>query len=161
MDKYTVKVSGVFVKDIEIESYSQESAERDVELKNRFGELDLGFKIVGYLRIGEMADGLTFLHPEYQKHIMKTLENKGDNEKLHFRYEPSDCLRVVTKNEIIRVAREAMPAYFCNSMMDVRIADDGYTIEPVFTRIVQAAWDAALSEFYKDKQEWCDKYGCE
>ena len=36
-----------------------------------------------------------------------------------------------------------------------------YSYEPVFDTDTQAMWDKELSDFYKAKQEWCDKYGCD
>lgn len=36
-----------------------------------------------------------------------------------------------------------------------------YSYEPVFDTDTQAIWDEKLDAFYKAKQEWCDKYGCE
>ena len=36
-----------------------------------------------------------------------------------------------------------------------------YSYVPVFDTDTQAIWDDALETFYKTKQEWCDKYGCE
>ena len=36
-----------------------------------------------------------------------------------------------------------------------------YSYEPVFDTDTQAIWDKALGTFYKAKQEWCDKYGCD
>jgi hypothetical protein len=32
---------------------------------------------------------------------------------------------------------------------------------PVFDTDTQAIWDSELDTFYKKKQEWCDRYGCE
>jgi len=37
----------------------------------------------------------------------------------------------------------------------------GYSYVPVFDTDTQTVWDDALEIFYKAKQEWCDKYGCE
>jgi hypothetical protein len=36
-----------------------------------------------------------------------------------------------------------------------------YSYVPVFDTDTQAMWDKALSDFYKAKQAWCDKYGCD
>ena len=36
-----------------------------------------------------------------------------------------------------------------------------YSYVPVFDTDTQTVWDDALGTFYKAKQEWCDKYGCE
>ena len=36
-----------------------------------------------------------------------------------------------------------------------------YSYVPVFDTDTQAMWDDALETFYKAKQEWCDKYGCD
>lgn len=36
-----------------------------------------------------------------------------------------------------------------------------YSYVPVFDTDTQTVWDDALEIFYKEKQEWCDKYGCE
>ena len=36
-----------------------------------------------------------------------------------------------------------------------------YSYVPVFDTDTQTVWDDALETFYKAKQEWCDKYGCE
>ena len=36
-----------------------------------------------------------------------------------------------------------------------------YSYVPVFDTDTQAEWDDALETFYKAKQEWCDKYGCD
>ena len=36
-----------------------------------------------------------------------------------------------------------------------------YSYEPVFDTDTQAIWDKELDTFYKAKQAWCDRYGCE
>ena len=36
-----------------------------------------------------------------------------------------------------------------------------YSYVPVFDTDTQAMWDKELDTFYKAKQEWCDKYGCD
>ena len=36
-----------------------------------------------------------------------------------------------------------------------------YSYEPVFDTDTQAMWDKELDTFYKAKQAWCDKYGCD
>ena len=36
-----------------------------------------------------------------------------------------------------------------------------YSYVPVFETDTQAMWDNELETFYKAKQEWCDKYGCD
>ena len=36
-----------------------------------------------------------------------------------------------------------------------------YSYEPVFDTDTQAMWDKELDAFFKDKQAWCAKYGCE
>ena len=36
-----------------------------------------------------------------------------------------------------------------------------YSYVPVFDTDTQAIWDDALETFCKEKQEWCDKYGCD
>lgn len=36
-----------------------------------------------------------------------------------------------------------------------------YSYEPVFDTDTQAMWDKELDTFYKAKQEWCDRYGCD
>ena len=36
-----------------------------------------------------------------------------------------------------------------------------YSYVPVFDTDTQAIWDKELETFYKAKQEWCDKYGCD
>ena len=36
-----------------------------------------------------------------------------------------------------------------------------YSYVPVFDTDTQAIWDKELDTFYKAKQEWCAKYGCE
>ena len=36
-----------------------------------------------------------------------------------------------------------------------------YSYVPVFDTDTQAIWDDALETFYKAKQEWCDRYGCD
>ena len=36
-----------------------------------------------------------------------------------------------------------------------------YSYVPVFDTDTQAMWDKELSDFYDEKQAWCDKYGCD
>ena len=36
-----------------------------------------------------------------------------------------------------------------------------YSYVPVFDTDTQAIWDDALETFYKAKQAWCDRYGCD
>lgn len=36
-----------------------------------------------------------------------------------------------------------------------------YSYVPVFDTDTQAMWDKEQSDYIKDKQAWCDKYGCD
>ena len=36
-----------------------------------------------------------------------------------------------------------------------------YSYVPVFDTDTQAEWNKELETFYKAKQEWCDRYGCD
>jgi hypothetical protein len=36
-----------------------------------------------------------------------------------------------------------------------------YSYVPVFDTDTQAMWDSELDTFYKAKQEWCNRYGCD
>ena len=36
-----------------------------------------------------------------------------------------------------------------------------YSYAPVFDTDTQAIWNNELKVFFKEKQEWCDRYGCE
>lgn len=160
-EKYKVQIVETLKKVVEVEGWSSQNAEAVVRDKYSKGEIVLTADDFDGVQIGTMPDGKPFIHDSYRKNIEQTLKDVPADKQLHFRYQPTDCLACVTKDRLIERAREGMPVYFLRSMYNVRLCEDGYTVEPCFNRIEQAAWDAALSEFFKDKQEWCDKYGCE
>ena len=57
---------------------------------------------------------------------------------------------------------ERMPEKYRNHL--VTIKHDtwiSYSYVPVFDTDTQAIWDKALDTFYKAKQAWCDRYGCD
>ena len=158
---YKVEVVETLKRVVEVEAWSEGNAEAKVIQMWRNSEIVLDDGDFSDVRFGPEPDNLPVIHDSYRANIERTLKDVPDDKTLHFRYEISDCVACVKKSQIIDRARKDMPLYFLRAMHNVRIADDGYTVEPCFNRIEQAAWDAALSEFYKDKQEWCDKYGCE
>lgn len=163
MKKYQVKISGVFTKTLEVEAPTQEWAEKKVELDHRLGDLELGVK-VDRLIVGEDADGLPYLSHSYRQNIANTLKDIPEDKHIFFRSQVSDCVACIRKGQLIDRARREMPVWFLQSMRDVKVVTDEYgtiTVEPVFTPIQQAAWDAAMAAFYKDKAEWCARYGCE
>lgn len=164
MEKYEVKVSGVFVKTLEVEAASQELAEKKVYYDNCFGMLELGMEVRGRLSVGKDADGLPYFCDSYRKNIANTLKDIPEHKRFGFRCIPEDCVAIVTKSTLIDRARCTMPVWFLQNMYNVKVSVDEYgiiSVEPMFNRIQQAAWDAALKEFYEDKAEWCAKYGCE
>lgn len=161
MKKYQVKVREVLERTIEVEHVSELAAKQYVEEKYKKSEIVLDDGDFTGVTFTVDDDGLPFLHPQYQKNIMETLKDIPDDKRLYFKYQPCDSSVSVTKATLIETARTKMEHYFLHAMHNVKIDENGYDITPCFNRIEQAAWDAALSEFYKDKQEWCDKYGCE
>lgn len=159
--KYQVEIVETLKRVVEVEAWSQGNAEAKVNEMYRKSEIVLDDGDFDNVKFGAKADGLPFFHESYRKNIENTLKDIPENKTLHFRSQISDCVACVTKGQLIDRARKEMPLYFLRAMHNVRICENGYSVEPCFNRIEQAAWDAALSEFYKDKQEWCDKYGCE
>lgn len=158
---YKVEVVETLKRVVEVEAWSQANAEAKVTQMWRNQEIVLDDGDFSDVRFGAESDGLPFIHESYRKNIENTLKDIPEDKTLHFRYQISDCVACVTKGQLIDRARKDMPVYFLRAMHNVRICENGYSVEPCFNRIEQAAWDAALSEFYKDKQEWCDKYGCD
>lgn len=159
--KYQVEIVETLKRVVEVEAWSQGNAEAKVNEMYRKSEIVLDDGDFDNVKIGAKTDGLPFFNESYRKNIENTLKDIPENKTLHFRSQISDCVACVTKGQLIDRARKEMPLYFLRAMHNVRICENGYSVEPCFNRIEQAAWDAALSEFFKDKQEWCDKYGCE
>ena len=159
--KYQVEIVETLKRVVEVEAWSEGNAEAKVNEMYRKSEIVLDDGDFDNVQIGAKPDGLPFFHESYRKNIERTLKDIPENKTLHFRCQISDCVACVTKGQLIDRARKEMPLYFLRAMHNVRICENGYSVEPCFNRVEQAAWDAALSEFYKDKQEWCDKYGCE
>ena len=57
---------------------------------------------------------------------------------------------------------ERLPEKYRDHLVTLRHSDwVSYSYVPVFDTDTQAMWDKALDTFYKAKQEWCDKYGCD
>lgn len=68
------------------------------------------------------------------------------------------------RNPIDYVERilEMLPEKYRDHLVTLRHdAWVSYSYVPVFDTDTQAIWDDALETFYKAKQEWCDKHGCE
>lgn len=99
------------------------------------------------------------IHRNYRENIERTLKDIPDDAELYFSCAIGDWVCCTTKDKLIEKAYQEMPAWFFNSMRDVRA--DGNTIYPVFTPIEQAAWDAAQKEYIRQKSECCNKNGSE
>lgn len=99
------------------------------------------------------------MHENYRRNIKKSLKDIPDDAYLYFHCSIGDWVCWVKKDKLIEKAYQEMPAWFFNSMCDVRV--DGNTIYPVFTPIEQAAWDAAQKEYIRQKSEYCNKNGSE
>lgn len=57
---------------------------------------------------------------------------------------------------------ERLPEKYRDHLVTIKHDDwVSYSYVPVFDTDTQAMWDKALDTFYKAKQEWCDKYGCD
>ena len=57
---------------------------------------------------------------------------------------------------------EVMPEKYRDHLVTLRHSNWAYySYEPVFDTDTQAIWDKELDTFYKAKQAWCAKYGCE
>ena len=57
---------------------------------------------------------------------------------------------------------EQLPILFTNHLVTLKHDDwISYSYVPVFDTDIQQVWNRMLSDFLKEKQEWCDKYGCD
>lgn len=57
---------------------------------------------------------------------------------------------------------EMLPEKYRDHLVTLRHSDwVYYSYVPVFDTDTQAIWDENLDAFYKAKQAWCDKYGCD
>lgn len=80
-----------------------------------------------------------------------------DNEMFFARLRPMDSLCGCYKETFYRRLNEEMPLYFLTSCQGFK--KEGNTYEPIFCRIEQAAWNAAYSEYMKDKGEKIAEWG--
>ena len=94
------------------------------------------------------------------KNIMNALKDLDDKESFYVHLEVSDCISGCTKETLFDRAFDTMPYWFFCDWVGLKQVGHKH-FEPVFNRIRQAAWDAAQSEYLKDKAEWCAKWGCE
>lgn len=94
----------------------------------------------------------------YKANMDKWLASLPDNEMFYARLRPEDCICGCFKSTFYKRLNEEMPVYFLSSCYGFKHSENN-TYEPMFTRVVQAAWDAAYSEYLKDKGEWCAKWG--
>lgn len=64
--------------------------------------------------------------------------------------------------DFVQEILERMPEKYREHLVTLK-HDDWvyYSYVPVFDTDTQAMWDKELETFYKDKQAWCDRYGCE
>lgn len=57
---------------------------------------------------------------------------------------------------------ERLPEKYRDHLVTLKHDDwVSYSYVPVFDTDTQAIWDKEIDVFYKAKQEWCDKYGCD
>ena len=57
---------------------------------------------------------------------------------------------------------ECLPEKYRDHLVTLRHSDwVYYSYVPVFDTDTQTMWDKELSDYIKDKQAWCDKYGCD
>ena len=57
---------------------------------------------------------------------------------------------------------ERLPEKYRDHLVTLKHNDwVSYSYVPVFDTDTQAIWDKEIDVFYKAKQEWCDKYGCD
>ena len=94
------------------------------------------------------------------KNIMNALKDLGDKESFYVHLEIGDCISGCSKETLFDRAFDTMPYWFYCHWVGLKQVRH-YVWEPVFNRIQQAAWDAAQSEYLKDKAEWCVKWGCD
>ena len=98
----------------------------------------------------------------YKKNLDRFLEGIGDEKMFYCRLRPEDCLCGCSKNTFYRRLNEEMPEWFLMACCDFKKDEDSdCSYEPVFTGIQQAAWDAALKDYVKNKAAFCAKWGCE
>ena len=100
-----------------------------------------------------------FPHGTYKDNMERFLEQFKDDETILARFKPEDVVCHCSKATFYTYLNEYMPLWFLTSCQTFKLEDG--VCEPVFCRIQQAAWNAALSEYFKDKAEWCAKHGCE
>ena len=85
------------------------------------------------------------------------------------RCRPEDAMTTIwlkyndgSEMDFVQEILDRMPEKYRDHLVTLRHSDwVYYSYEPVFDTDTQAMWDKQLSDFYKAKQEWCDKYGCE
>lgn len=100
-----------------------------------------------------------FPHGTYKDNMDRFLEQFEDGESFRAQFEIGDLVTVCTKETFYHFLNEMMPEWFLVDCRDFR--KEGYYFVPVFNRVRQAAWDAAMKEYFKEKGEWCAKHGCE
>lgn len=105
-----------------------------------------------------MNDEFEFPFGSYKQNMDKWLAAMPDNEMFFARLRPMDCLCGCFKKTFYRRLNEEMPLYFLTSCQGFKKTEDN-TYEPIFCRIEQAAWNAAYSEYMKDKGEKIAEWG--
>ena len=96
----------------------------------------------------------------YKENMDRFLEQFKEGEVFYVRFEPADYSMSCTKANFYEHLNEHMPQWFLSSCINFKESDT-CVYEPVFCPIQQAAWDAAMKEYFRLKGEWCAKHGCE
>jgi hypothetical protein len=64
--------------------------------------------------------------------------------------------------DFVQEILDRMPEKYRDHLVTLKHSDwVYYSYVPVFDTDTQEMWDKELDTFYKAKQEWCDKYGCD
>ena len=67
-----------------------------------------------------------------------------------------------TPVDYVELILQNLPEKYRDHLVTIKHDDwVSYSYVPVFDTDTQAIWDKALETFYKAKQAWCDKYGCD
>lgn len=80
------------------------------------------------------------------------------------RTQPCDSLWTcdITDENYVERLLEMLPEKYRDKLVTLRHEDWlSYSYVPVFDTDTQSEWDTELEDYIKEKQAWCDKYGCD
>jgi len=103
-----------------------------------------------------------------KQNILRVVEQNGfynfDGLKyIYVKIRPDDSsTRFNVSDDLAEMIAEELPNKYKEHLVTINREETWRaSYVPVFDNDTQAMWDAELSEYIRNKQEWCDKYGCE